>query len=395
MFDICVILAGGRGERLRPLTDSTPKPLIHLNDTSILEEQINYLSRQGIQNFLLLTGYKSSAFENLCQKYEKISHIRVQAFQTPKEYQTLNRIFSAKHLLTGDVLILYGDNYVEVDSNELYKSFKYRGITADSISVLATKRKLSRSKQRKFNDMTITYNPYSAISPTNVDVGFFCISSHKLCQLLDLPDLDLDQKFEDWYFGHNSLERRYLPYYWSYLSLTDMPSLEEARSYFNSKITLFTDRDGVLLSSKSRSKYIKDVSDIQFNDDFLNILSKFRHRLKTIVVVTNQPWVRDDLDELYKRTSHYVEQYIRRKTGIASVITFTCSHPIEERCLCRKPKPGLFLKYLNSVGEPLLPSRSRFIGDSSSDVGVAKHLMLEYMDISLASAASLETWFQL
>lgn len=52
-----VILAGGYGKRLRPLTESIPKSLIQIAGKAIIEWQISWLSRHGIKEFVVLIGY--------------------------------------------------------------------------------------------------------------------------------------------------------------------------------------------------------------------------------------------------------------------------------------------------------------------------------------------------
>jgi NDP-sugar pyrophosphorylase family protein len=52
-----LVLAGGRGERLRPLTDDRPKPMIELAGAPILEHHLRWLREQGVERAVLLTGY--------------------------------------------------------------------------------------------------------------------------------------------------------------------------------------------------------------------------------------------------------------------------------------------------------------------------------------------------
>ena len=47
-----VIMAGGRGQRLRPLTDTTPKPLLKVGDKSIMEHNVDRLALYGIDDFI-------------------------------------------------------------------------------------------------------------------------------------------------------------------------------------------------------------------------------------------------------------------------------------------------------------------------------------------------------
>ena len=59
-----IILSGGKGERLKPITDYIPKPLIPINNVPILEWQIRYLKKFGIKDIILSIGYKYDLIEN-------------------------------------------------------------------------------------------------------------------------------------------------------------------------------------------------------------------------------------------------------------------------------------------------------------------------------------------
>ena len=59
-----IILAGGRGKRLRPITDYVPKSLVPLKNTPIIEWQIKYLKEYGVNEVIICTGYKTKMIEN-------------------------------------------------------------------------------------------------------------------------------------------------------------------------------------------------------------------------------------------------------------------------------------------------------------------------------------------
>lgn len=54
---ITVILAGGLGKRLRPLTSDRPKPMIQINNTPIIELQLNWLKKFGMKDIIVLVGH--------------------------------------------------------------------------------------------------------------------------------------------------------------------------------------------------------------------------------------------------------------------------------------------------------------------------------------------------
>ncbi len=59
-----IILAGGHGKRLRPITDYVPKSLIPIQNIPIIEWQIKYLKKYGITEVIICTGYKTKMIEN-------------------------------------------------------------------------------------------------------------------------------------------------------------------------------------------------------------------------------------------------------------------------------------------------------------------------------------------
>ena len=63
-----MILSGGRGKRLRPVTDTIPKPLIKINGKPLIEWKINYLKKFGIKDIIICSGYKGKKIENYLKK---------------------------------------------------------------------------------------------------------------------------------------------------------------------------------------------------------------------------------------------------------------------------------------------------------------------------------------
>ena len=59
-----LILTGGLGKRLRPITDYVPKPLVPINNVPIIEWQIRYFKKFGIKEFVICSGYKNEQIRN-------------------------------------------------------------------------------------------------------------------------------------------------------------------------------------------------------------------------------------------------------------------------------------------------------------------------------------------
>lgn len=65
-----IILAAGKGTRLRPLTNEVPKPLVKVLDKPIIERQIECLLESGIKNIILVSGYKDEKLNYLKEKFK-------------------------------------------------------------------------------------------------------------------------------------------------------------------------------------------------------------------------------------------------------------------------------------------------------------------------------------
>lgn len=108
-----VILAAGRGNRLRPLTNSIPKCLLRINDRTILEHQISNLFHYGIKNVVIVVGYKInaviSALDKLKEKYCELSIVFVKNHMYHKTNTLYSLWLASDHVRCDDFIYINGD----------------------------------------------------------------------------------------------------------------------------------------------------------------------------------------------------------------------------------------------------------------------------------------------
>lgn len=110
MIEQAVIFAGGKGERLRPLTDHLPKPMAPVLGVPFLDYLLGLLESQGIKRVLLLVGYKHDVIRARYRNLRK-DDFSVELSIGGEEDLTGRRLLNAFDRLESRFLLLYGDNY--------------------------------------------------------------------------------------------------------------------------------------------------------------------------------------------------------------------------------------------------------------------------------------------
>jgi len=115
-----IILAGGRGNRLKPITDYVPKSLVPIKNIPIIEWQIKYLKKFGVNEIIISTGYKTKMIEN----YLSIKNLNVKIkFSIEKSpLGTGGAIKKAGKMINGkSFFVINGDVITNIDLNKLSK----------------------------------------------------------------------------------------------------------------------------------------------------------------------------------------------------------------------------------------------------------------------------------
>ena len=118
-----VFMAGGKGERLQPLTKEIPKPMLHLNGKPILEHNINRLIQFGIENVTISVNYlKEKIKEHFGNDF--YHGIRIKYIEENKPMGTLGSICLADEFKYGDLLVMNSDILTNLNLEEFYEFYK-------------------------------------------------------------------------------------------------------------------------------------------------------------------------------------------------------------------------------------------------------------------------------
>jgi len=113
-----IILAGGRGKRLKPVTDYVPKPLVPINNIPIIEWQIKYLKKFDVKEVIICTGYKSDMIESYLNMKELGIKIKFSIEKSP--LGTGGAIKKAGKMINEkSFFVINGDTITNIDLHKL------------------------------------------------------------------------------------------------------------------------------------------------------------------------------------------------------------------------------------------------------------------------------------
>lgn len=117
-----VLMAGGKGERLRPLTEKTPKPLLKVGDKCIIDHNIDRLITNGVKHINVTVNYLGEQLEE--HFAEPRGEITVQTVREPKFLGTIGSIRFVKEFYNDTVLVMNSDLFTNINYEDFYLHFK-------------------------------------------------------------------------------------------------------------------------------------------------------------------------------------------------------------------------------------------------------------------------------
>lgn len=117
-----VLMAGGKGERLRPLTEKTPKPLLKVGEKCIIDHNIDRLIDYGVKHISVTVNYLKEQIEEHFNKPR--GDVQVNTVREPKFLGTIGSIRFVKEFYNDTVLVMNSDLFTNIDYEHFYLHFK-------------------------------------------------------------------------------------------------------------------------------------------------------------------------------------------------------------------------------------------------------------------------------
>jgi histidinol-phosphate phosphatase family protein len=358
-----VILAGGLGTRLRPLTDSRPKPMIEFHGRPFLEYLVEQLRDAGIERIVLLLGYLPDVVRD---HFGDGSHwgVSITYSVTPPEVQTGTRVRAAFPQIDDTFLLLYCDNYWPLQLDRMWHRFA-EFEPAGMATIYRNADGYTRDNVRIEDGWVTLYDrSRTAEGLKGVEIGYAILRKDVVDRLL--PDADV--AVEEAVFTTLAQRGELLAYptdhrYYSVGSLERLPATEE---FLARRPTLLLDRDGVLNTRPPRAEYIKRPDEFEWLPGAREAVALLTQSGYQLYVISNQAGIargamtEDDLQAVEGRMLADAADAGGRIDG-----AYYCRHGWDDGCDCRKPLPGLLFQAQRDHRLDL--TRTPFIGDDDRD----------------------------
>ena len=117
-----VLMAGGKGERLRPLTEKTPKPLVKVGDKCIIDYNVDNLIAYGVKYLNVTINYLAEQLEE--HFLEPRNGVQVRTYREPKFLGTIGSIKFVDTFHNDYILVMNSDLFTDIDFEDFFLHFR-------------------------------------------------------------------------------------------------------------------------------------------------------------------------------------------------------------------------------------------------------------------------------
>lgn len=223
-----VIMAGGQGVRLRPLTETTPKPLLNVGGRPILETIINNFKKQGFIHFFLSVNYKSEMIQACFGNGEGLD-VHIEYIKEDHQMGTAGALSKLKGQIKETFIVMNGDILTNVNFNELLAFHQEH----DAIATMGTR---SYDHQIPYGVIYTDQGKITSIieKPTKtslVNAGIYTLNPTVLNLFEDNKRIDMPDVFESLIKDQQKVCAYHIQDYWADIGRLD--ELRKAESEFD------------------------------------------------------------------------------------------------------------------------------------------------------------------
>lgn len=364
-----VIFAGGLGERLKPFTETNPKPMYPFQGKPFIEYLVEQIVSFEIKDIIILLGYLPEKVTEYLGDGSRYG-AKINYCITPVEYDTQFRLKAAENDLQDEFLMMYCDNYCPINFERLVKAYEENGAwiqftayanldgyTKNNLKIAEDGQVLVYDKKRTQMDLQ------------GVDIGY-AIVSKKVLSLMS----DQNENFEA--VVYPQLVERGLLYAMvtehRYYSIGSFARIELTEEFLSGQKYIFLDRDGTLDVRPPKACYVEKPEDFIWLPGAKEAIKKLKDAGYFIILVSNQAGIamgRMTDEDVALVNEKMQDDLLEIGAGIDAI--YYCPHGWDSTCSCRKPKPGMLYQAQKDYSINL--PECYLIGDDERDIQTAEN----------------------
>lgn len=387
-----VIIAGGKGTRLRERLGDLPKPMAEVGGRPLLEHQILLARQHGIEDVVILTGYGAGHIRSFIGDGSRWG-ARVRYCEEAGPLGTAGAALAALDQLAESFLVMYGDTMLNVDLERLWRAHESFGGDATLFLHPNDHPHDSDLVELDVEGRVTALHAYpheaGRYYPNLVNAALYVLEREALRPWRDRGDFPDFGKhlFPAMLRGGCAIYGYRSPEYIKDAGtperldkvIADYRSgIVERGSFLTAAPAVFIDRDGTLNVERNRVKTVEDFALIEGVAEGLRRLNRSGYRT---VVVTNQPVIaRGECTEHCLALIHNKMETLLGEHGAYVDAIYYCPHhpdkgfpgerpELKIPCACRKPAAGLIARAQRDLHLDL--RRSWLVGDSTTDIRTA------------------------
>lgn len=361
-----VILAGGLGTRLRPFTDTMPKPMYPVNGVPFIDYLLRQIKSFGIEKVVILLGYLPDKVTNHVGDGKKYG-LDISYDISPIDYDSGARLIHGKDLLDDEFLLMYCDNYCPINFDKLQDDF-IKNNPMIQMSVYANKDNYTKSNLIVDDSGLVTLYDKSRKSKNllGTEIGYSIVKRDVL-DMFPGNDLNFSALFPE-LISNKQLYATVTEH--RYYSIGSFDRMHLTEEFFRDKRVAFLDRDGTLNVRAPKACYIERPEDFIWLDGAKEAVKLLDQSGYITILISNQPGIaRGNLTVDTLNKIHDKMQNDLADIGTKIDYIYYCPHNWDDGCECRKPNPGMLFQAQKDLSLNL--PKCILFGDDERDIEAA------------------------
>ena len=370
-----VILAGGKGTRIKELLGKYPKPMIKLNNKHFMQYLLNSTSKFNFKRIIILCGYRHKIFfEKYNKKLKNLTEIV--CIKENKLLGTGGALFNLKKMNVRDFVLINGDTIFNLNLNSLILNLK-----KNKIGIIALTKNI-KQKSKKLSNLSLKKNSlYFKENSTMMNGGVYFFKN-KIFKYIKKEECSLENEILPKLIKKNLIQGKFFNNF--FIDIGSKQYFKIAKNKLKNefyKAAVFLDRDGVINYDYG---YVHKIKNFDLRDGVIQGLRYLIKKNYYIFIITNQAGIgkkiykKNDFINLHKN----MNEKFKKNNIFIDDVQFSPYHIKAKIKKYRKNsllrKPGNKMIEIIKKDWDININKSFMIGDKNSDRLAAKKSNLKF-----------------